>query len=224
MKNSAMESRHLSESNEWYTPKPIVDAGRSLMGGIDLDPASNEFANQVVGAKVILTASDNGFTRGWSYRSLPTKVLHNPPGGRCDDYGVTVHRVENEWSCVSDEKCPHDHRAQASARAWWYKLVGEYRAGNVEQAVFVAFSVELFQVSQSEKDVFFHLAKYPHVMPRSRVAYDRIVDGKRVIGSAPPHSSSIVWLPPKGVCTDLSLTKANLERHFAWLGDCVVPF
>jgi ParB-like chromosome segregation protein Spo0J len=71
----ARKALHSSESNEWYTPARIVDAARSVMGAIDLDPASCDEANEVVKADKIF--SENGLEQEWKGR-----VWLNPPYGR----------------------------------------------------------------------------------------------------------------------------------------------
>lgn len=63
-----------SGNNEWYTPEPFIVAAKEVMGEIDLDPASSEIANQVVGAKQIYTVDDNGLEHEWEGR-----VWLNPP-------------------------------------------------------------------------------------------------------------------------------------------------
>lgn len=69
-------ARHSCDSPEWYTPSPIVEAAREVMGGIDLDPASHADANLIVQAAQYYTAEDSGLIHGWQGR-----VFLNPPGG-----------------------------------------------------------------------------------------------------------------------------------------------
>ncbi len=66
-----------SDENEWYTPRLYIEAATQVLGGIDLDPASSEKANETVGATYYFSKEDDGLSKPWG-----GKVWLNPPYGR----------------------------------------------------------------------------------------------------------------------------------------------
>lgn len=80
-----MESHQLinqtSGEAEYYTPVEIVEAARRVMGGIDLDPASSEAANQFVKATHVYTIKEDGLKQPWHGRvwmNHPFGLVQNP--------------------------------------------------------------------------------------------------------------------------------------------------
>lgn len=171
--------QHSSATNEHYSPPLIVEPARRLMGGIDLDPASCEQANKVVQAHAIFTEEQDGLRFYWAREkyliaeknvdSAGLRVFLNPPGG-----------------IVRIGKTPF-----SSSAIWWAKLVQEWEAGRVEQAVFVGFTLEILrntQVGQKVPVQWFH-----RCYPRERIDF---LDEQGQPQGQPSHANLIVFLPP----------------------------
>lgn len=73
--NAGMRS---SDSPEWFTPAKILSPVRAVLGEIDLDPCSNDVAQQDVQARRYYTEADDGLSQPWN----ATTIFMNPPYGR----------------------------------------------------------------------------------------------------------------------------------------------
>lgn len=74
---------------EWYTPLPIVEAARRVMGGIEVDPATNE--GNWTGAGTFYIAETNGLDKEWHGR-----VWLNPPYGK--GFARWMHKLNSEFA------------------------------------------------------------------------------------------------------------------------------
>jgi ParB family chromosome partitioning protein len=61
-------------NNEWYTPAKYIEAARRVMGSIDLDPASSNFAQKTVKADWFYTSDSSGLDKDWK-----GNIWMNPP-------------------------------------------------------------------------------------------------------------------------------------------------
>ena len=102
-----MSANTSSESVEWYTPEKYIESARAAMGGIDLDPASCEAANETVKATEFWTAEDDPIepSKDWHGR-----VFMNPPYGKTE-------------------------KSESLAFRFCEKVIAEYALGHVEQAI-----------------------------------------------------------------------------------------
>lgn len=81
-----------SASNEWFTPPEIIEMARSVMGSIELDPASNSVAQQWIKANCYFTEQSNGLTHTWQADT----VFLNPPYGTLG--GKFCKKLLSEWN------------------------------------------------------------------------------------------------------------------------------
>lgn len=111
-----------SESNEWYTPAQYVYAARELMRGIDVDPASNATANQIIKALTYYDIESNGLDKPWYGR-----VWLNPPYGR-DNGGsnqeVWSHRLLEQYKAGITKEAVL--LVNANTEAKWFQPFYDY--------------------------------------------------------------------------------------------------
>jgi hypothetical protein len=164
---------HSSESNEHYTPPEVVEAARTVLGKIELDPFSCDLANEIVGAEMFYGVENDGFTHEWFGR-----VFCNPPGGKVDA------------DCKPVAKGP----GRSSSAAAWAHLMGEYRAGRVHSAIFVGFNLEVLRLTQACE--LGACLDFPCCYPRDRLHFW----GENVPfdSGSPQYPNVLVYVPPRG--------------------------
>jgi hypothetical protein len=103
-------------AQELYTPTPIIELVRDVLGCIDLDPASCEEANKVVQATRYYSLEDNGLLLPWY-----GKIFLNPPYAR----GVIasfVRKLITEYACGNVQEAILLVRL-CSDTAWYQELL-----------------------------------------------------------------------------------------------------
>jgi ParB-like nuclease domain len=178
----AGNSQHSSESTEHYTPSPIVEAARTLMGSIELDPFSTEVANKIVKADRILTIEDDALAQ----TNLEALTVYcNPPGGKTDK-GRSV---------------------QAAA---WDLVHNAYLEGRFEEVIYLAFSIELIAkrpVILQYPCCFTHReATSETIGGMGRI---RFLDEQLVPQDAPTHANLLIYLPLRDAAGDVVQTQVE---------------
>ena len=78
MTETKMLPQHSSKTVEWNTPPEIIEKVYAVLDDIELDPASNNLANQTIGAYRYFTAANDGLAHDW----IAKTVFLNPPYGK----------------------------------------------------------------------------------------------------------------------------------------------
>ena len=178
---------------EYGTPGYIIDRARGVMGGINLDPASDEIFNKAIKADLFYDKKIDGLTREWH-----GSVWMNHPFGR------------GELACVANKKCfkkrcdptlsqinqpanwrghcvYHDTPGNAD---WINKLVSEYERGHTRTACCVTYAA-------TSETWFRPLLSFPQCFLHGRTSYVG-VDGRPVFGNT---KGSVVTYLGKNVRT-----------------------
>jgi hypothetical protein len=117
----------------------------------------------------------------------------------------------------------HTHEgAESSAKKWWFKMAAEYAAARMRAGIFISFSIELLQTTQTNPPVCVWTLDharipldFPICFPRKRVDYlKEQPDGSLRKGGAPPHASAIVCV------SDDPIVRARFRESFSALGRC----
>jgi phage N-6-adenine-methyltransferase len=143
------------DGDEWYTPAYLIDAARCAMGGIDLDPASNPAAQDVVQASMYYTKDQDGLAQEWHGRiwmnppySCPQdftrKLTEEYQAGRLQQAVVLVNNcTETEWF--------HDFARYASVlcllrrrAAFWYPGRRDFGARQGQVVFGVGVNIDQF--------------------------------------------------------------------------------
>jgi phage N-6-adenine-methyltransferase len=102
------------DRDEWYTPQRVITHAWDAMGRIDLDPASNEEAQEVVQAATYYTKADNGLAQSWHGR-----VWLNPPYSQPAPW---VDKTIAEWEAGTIEQAILLVNDQTDAQ-WYQRLL-----------------------------------------------------------------------------------------------------
>jgi hypothetical protein len=171
---------HSANSDEHFSPADVAHAATKVMGRIDLDPFSCALANRVIGASMFFGpggAGADGYAEEWGDSADPQKAFVNPPSSRVKRKPAQAAKA----------------LVKPGAIHGWWKLLDEYLAGRVEQAIFVSFNMNLFQTGQ--RFGYAGPYRFPFCVPSRRLKF---WGESRAPGEgSPSHASALVYLPPR---------------------------
>lgn len=104
---------------EWYTPPEYIEIARSVLGKIDLDPASNALAQSWIKAGKYFTIEDDGLKQQWFGR-----VWCNPPYGRA--VNLWLEKASTEYQSGNTQETIL--LLNRTGAAWYKKLKKEVTA------------------------------------------------------------------------------------------------
>ena len=238
-KNSADCLNTRSTQGRNATPLGIFPAVRHTLGGIELDPASDEVINVGVGADRIYSLEDDGFSRPW----VANSVFCNAPGSTVTGgtYAERLYLLElleefsqrrkekpsgvsaKEWKKQLDKQFkvmrPYGVKV-ITAVDWYRKLYQEWLVGNVKQAI--ALHYRAGSIGGLGKDIIalplcitVAGAKSPVLNGSGRFAFEIIEGELRKPETSNTQSSAFTYFPDKD---DWEGSTNRFKYHFDQFG------
>jgi len=140
---------------EHYTPVELMSLVHQVLGHIDLDPASNELANEIVDARAFFTKHDNGLSKPWFGKVWMNHPFHK--GEKACNLRCKKKTCETRGHCITED-IPGNYD-------WTSYLANEYEEGRVDEAICITFS------SMSETWMTGPLLPNLQCFPRGRIHY-----------------------------------------------------
>ena len=201
MPNRSTLINQYSTEVRYVTPPPIIDAARFVLGQIDVDIASSEAANKVVGARKFFTEPEYSDLNDPGY-NLPLRTYWHKGGLEYIPDGDTVW-LNRPFGSTQKACTPGCKKTRCMKRGWhsstdlpgdkeWISwLINNYKQGNITAAMTITFA----STSESWFQPFFdHMISF--VSPR--VSY---LDENLKVLKGTPRGSCLIYL-------------GNDHRHF----------
>lgn len=165
------------EDFEWITNRDLVDSAQYVLGGIDLDPASSNTANEYVGAKEIYTIKDDGLNEMKWHGNV---YLFPPP------QSYFWHKKSARWKTTRGLS-PTLTSGQA---VWWKAIKRKWLTGEIESGIYFTNYLDMAMYCQ---DIFDH----PVCILKTRPSLIRHYFLDDVIKPCATSASMVVYLQPK---------------------------
>lgn len=123
---------------ESYTPEKYIEAARAVMGGIDLDPASNGHAQKTVGATEWYDEDENGLLQEWKGAVFLNPPYKHPLVAQFIDKLCREHQAGNVLEAVLLTNNNTDTK-------WWHQAAKAARA-----VCFTAGRINFYKADGSE--------------------------------------------------------------------------
>lgn len=200
-------AQHSAATPEHGTPAHIVEFARTVLGTIDVDPATSDEWNVLVRARRIFTKAKSGLKHPWfagaprpdelltDLRDCHAPLLDAILSGRiaeaqviAEEFGIDLDVDAPPFGTVFLN--PPGNKDGSLVARFWTALAEYYRRGFVRSAIWVGFNIE--QIARLQRvGACTHPLNHTTLIPSRRVAYR---DTPTTHGEDPPHASFVTLL------------------------------